>query len=219
MTKDKRARRTPPTGRQFEGLARHSSGGYLGGSNQPEPEMSSSDYTGMTPDEITAYVARLVRERRLVSPEELNEAIRADRRRGLKSGSRDRDAITRDHDPDGGRQAFRAGRSHDHGVQPYSPPKPISMAAWTRAMKKPSKARYEAAMAEQRAKEALERRRAAWPAVRDAALSRGASPNQLEAYRLRVVEGLTQAETARRMRCSENNVEKLVQKAERWTRR
>lgn len=94
-------------------------------------------------------------------------------------------------------------------------PKLPTVAQWTKAMRKPSKTRYEAAMAKQQEAQALAIRREQWPPVLADVLARGGSANQMEAYRLRAVESLTQAETARKMRCSEPNVYKLVDKAKK----
>jgi hypothetical protein len=118
------------------------------------------------------------------------------------------------------------GRAHHSGTSkdPYYEhakdwkrgPRIITVAQWTKGMRKPSKTRYEAAMAKQHEAQALAIRRELFAPILADILARGGSANQMEAFRLRAVEDLTQAQTARKMGCSEKNVEKLVIRSKRW---
>jgi hypothetical protein len=194
--------------------------GYRGGSGLRDPEMTPNEYLGVSDDaEKTAIVRRAVLDQPLVDDRELRDVIRAERRRGTSGGSWDRNEITIDHAPVGGRRAYHAGQGStplvtlSHNANQLKLP---SVSKLKRSMRKATKARKEAAMAEQRTKDELTARRAAWPAVRVEALARGASDRQMEAYRLVAVEGLSNTDAALKMRISEKNVRKLFDKSTRY---
>src|SRR5262249_43987006 len=130
------------------------------------PDMSSNDYMGMTPGEMTLYVRGLVQQKKRFGNEqdaaaverhdrrqerELSDLVEDDRRRGTRSRSRDRNDISQDHQPDHGKQAYRSGRGHSHGLVPFKNPTKLTVKQLQKGMKRPSKERYSAWREEQRA--------------------------------------------------------------------